>query len=897
MATGSYKSLTHLLSALGDVNTQAAVPGDTLVLDIDGNWKGGTGGTPTPVLDTELVGFSAVPGVIDSNDTILSAFGKAQGSITNLENVNVRATRFASIGAGTSGTVTVPANNTVILDTFGGTTDAVVSTISGGKPTFLPAVDASNNVIGTTFDTNGNYVLSGTPAAYPVALIYRTRCSFINFNEGSADIVGEHTVEQDHNSLVNVQGGTTSQYYHLTSAEYGQLHSLHFHGVTTIPSWTDNSNGTISLGSNGVGNFYQDALGTTIIKQLSIPAASNISLTDNAVNYIYAEYNNGSPTYLVTTSPASFISDFRQVAFLRVIRNSNTLHILDYDTYGTALPEKQFYKDIASNPFNRQTGLVLSTAATRIATVTAGTVWFGVKLFTLDENVSGTSGALFECYKVAGVWNYAAVSAYDSSYYCDGTNRQNLGSGKYVAKYFFRGVEVQNHVYYVHGNTYNHSSEALAESIPDLPAVITGHGIYIGKVVIVQGASNGTAYPVDWVTGASLTATSEHNNLAGLQGGTSSQFYHLTQAQHGKTIALNDQIRGPTGFLLQDSIDMAYDSNTLKLTINTAGGAVFKGETVSSLVNGWISSAHATNNGTYYKYFDGTNYTWSTNGFGSFDGVQIGVAYKDASVSFGMVEAHGAAMDPDDHRNQHFGLGTQKLSGGGTSQIVLNSYTAANRRPYIDQTIVLDEDKATTLPALATNSYTQVWLTGTIDAGTNEGTLTWATASADVVNLTTTRPNVNILTSGTGVLTPLSAANHMSVWLLAVPVTSDANSQKFRYIWVQGQTQTTTAAAQTSIDPRTLDTRKLARAIPEAVFIKQVVIEYVGGGTNDWRISAERTLTGSRVNQISVSGTSGLSSVNSDTNYFSGLGTPASPLTTTTLATITQAKAFALVLG
>jgi hypothetical protein len=119
----------------------------------------------------------------------------------------------------------------------------------------------------------------------------------------------------------------------------------------------------------------------------------------------------------------------------------------------------------------------------------------------------------------------------------------------------------------------------------------------------------------------------------------------------------------------------------------------------------------------------------------------------------------------------------------------------------------------------------------------------------------------------------------MSVWLLAVPVTADTNSQQFRYIWVQGQTQTSTAAAQISIDSRTLETRKLVKAIPEAVFIQQVVLEYVGGGTANWRINTTRAIVGSRVNQVSVSGASGLSSINSDSNYFSGLGTPASQLT------------------
>jgi len=366
-----------------------------------------------------------------------------------------------------------------------------------------------------------------------------------------------------------------------------------------------------------------------------------------------------------------------------------------------------------------------------------------------------------------------------------------------------------------------------------------------------------------------------HTQLSLLNG--DSNYQHLSLAEKTRATGINDQIRGPTGFLAQDTVGMSYDSSTLKLTITDTDGAVFKGVTVTGLVDGWESSAHSTNDGLYCHYFDGTNYVWSTNGFASFDNIMIACVYKDATVSIGLKETHGCTMDSDDHRNQHYGVGTQKQAGGTLSQVVVNSYTAADRRPYVSETKILDEDLAVTLSALATNSYTQVSLSGTV-SGTNEGTLTWALASADVVNLTTTRPNVNILTSGTGVLTPMTAGRFMSVWLIAVQVTDDANSQQFRYIWVQGQNQTTTAAAQTSIDPRTLDTRKLSRALPEYVFIQQVVLEYVGGGTNNWRINTTRTISGSRVNQISVSGTAGLSVVSSDSNYFTGLGTPADPL-------------------
>lgn len=103
----------------------------------------------------------------------------------------VRTTRFVSIGAGTSGTVTLPSSSTVVLDDFGGTVDAVVLQISGGKPLKSPALTALGAVVAATFDASGNWSFSGTPAAYPVALVYRVQQTLNNFTDTDADIWGD----------------------------------------------------------------------------------------------------------------------------------------------------------------------------------------------------------------------------------------------------------------------------------------------------------------------------------------------------------------------------------------------------------------------------------------------------------------------------------------------------------------------------------------------------------------------------------------------------------------------------------------------------------------------------------------------------------------------------------
>ena len=120
----------------------------------------------------------------------------------------VRTTRFVQIGSGTSGAIAIPANATIVLDDFGGTTDAIITSIGGGRPTYTHVFTAGGAVVATTFDSGGNYTLSGTPAAYPVALVYRVRQLLSQFDSTSADILGGYDVEQ----IEGIQG-TPNQVY------------------------------------------------------------------------------------------------------------------------------------------------------------------------------------------------------------------------------------------------------------------------------------------------------------------------------------------------------------------------------------------------------------------------------------------------------------------------------------------------------------------------------------------------------------------------------------------------------------------------------------------------------------------------------------------------------------
>lgn len=126
---------------------------------------------------------------------LLKASGSS-GSSTS-DGKYVRTTRFAIIASGTSGTITKPTSSTIILDDFGGTTDAVVATSSSSLPNVQSSRTSSGVVVATSFDTSGNWSLTGTPAAYPIAIVYRVKQLMSDFDSTASDIWGVATIEAD----------------------------------------------------------------------------------------------------------------------------------------------------------------------------------------------------------------------------------------------------------------------------------------------------------------------------------------------------------------------------------------------------------------------------------------------------------------------------------------------------------------------------------------------------------------------------------------------------------------------------------------------------------------------------------------------------------------------------
>jgi hypothetical protein len=208
----------------------------------------------------------------------------------------VRSKRFISIGSGTSGTAALPSASTVVLDDFGGTVDAVVLQIVGGKPTQLPALTAGGVVVTSSFDASGNYVLSGTPSAYPVALVYKVQQTWADYDSSSADI---WEAPEFHDTLQPSNGGTGFSAYTIGDITYASATNVlsklaanatatkkFFSMTSSVPSWAQPA--------------FTDITGAATAAQLPNPAVGALggvqAIVAVASNWIRSISTSGVPT-------------------------------------------------------------------------------------------------------------------------------------------------------------------------------------------------------------------------------------------------------------------------------------------------------------------------------------------------------------------------------------------------------------------------------------------------------------------------------------------------------------------------------------------------------------------------------------------------------------------------
>lgn len=622
------------------------------------------------------------------------------------------------------------------------------------------------------------------------------------------------------------------------------------------------------------------ATGYITIPSLTIQAYDNPNFLGNPVRYVTPETSllvpDGGSAYYVAfrdnMGPTVYLTDDRsslnlsnRIPLYLVSRIGTTIHSMGFDTQGVGLAQKTECSILSTTPYRRSTdgGLALSEDGSRHLLATSAKVYSGttpVDVLAYDSNVSGN--VLTHCYHVAGVWNYSTVSTgngqYNNSQYDNGTDLVNLGVNKWKVVWVFRSIGDDKEIFYLNSTAeYNNSDEAKLAKVPSKPPVVQWHCMLIGRIIVQNGASSGIVQSAFEEVFLSETITI-HNNLSGLQGGTTGEYYHLTSAELAnvqKLPTMYTSLKDPTGWDDNDNITVTYNGTTRQVTLSRVSGNLkywWNGGLVDLGSNSYsFTAAHANSVGTYYLYTtDGINFNWSTTAW-NFDAVMVcAVDYVSSTQYMALREIHGL-MPWTCHKDLHISSGTSRDSttptGGTVNGYTLGSTVEANRRPGATAVSLLDEDLVSVVDALVDGGpYSHFNLT-------SQTTLDYVASQAEIIRMSGTSAQYQSPT--TAAWTNLAANQFANVYLIAFPSTSDAIAQGYRWMFLQAQATYSSLANAMLETVSGLNLADIKTRFAEFLFCARITIKQ--SAVSNFSIEDVTPLYGSLQSQISGASSAG----------------------------------------
>jgi len=273
----------------------------------------------------------------------------------------------------------------------------------------------------------------------------------------------------------------------------------------------------------------------SLVEWDSVPA---LPLVDSAYNYIYYDYSLDCVNVTTDFYSISFTQDF---TLGRAYREDTVItgRLCGTNAYNFNRRVQLFGEEIF--PIVRVPGTAItSEVGTRRLAVTGGILWAELVNRFTTAAINTNTGDTFWYYYTdgAGGWNVIRDSTQiDNVQYDDGGTLTNVINNQYGIHWVYLVHDGSLHVVYGQDSYATVTDAEQASRLSSVPGLLDSYGTLIARIIIERDGPSFDEVLIesDFIGGGTSGASGSitlHNNLNGLQGGTTNEYYHLTQSEY-----------------------------------------------------------------------------------------------------------------------------------------------------------------------------------------------------------------------------------------------------------------------------------------------------------------------------------------------------------------------------
>ncbi len=310
-------------------------------------------------------------------------------------------------------------------------------------------------------------------------------------------------------------------------------------------------------------------------------ANNNLLITTNEINYVYVDYNSGSPI-INRTNDYTLINRNTQFLIAGVWGDGvENPHIINVGLNINNWLSKESLRLEEARRGERVSGLLVSETGTRNIGYTAGLAYVaGIRKTYASKDTSGTDTFTYIYRDGIGGWieQFSQTQISNLLYDNNTGTLATLVNGQYGVHWVF--LLADGAIYVLYGQASYNLTNAQNATIPvSLPPELTDFGILAAKIIVLKNAASLYSVSSAYTTMFPVNSPSDHNDLGGLQGGTVNEYYHLLSAAYTNITSVTPTYEGY----------IATKAGTVKtktnfLTITNSGNAADMDGTQSAIL-------------------------------------------------------------------------------------------------------------------------------------------------------------------------------------------------------------------------------------------------------------------------------------------------------------------------